>query len=62
MFDLESSRGISLVVQWLRFQASNAEGMGSILCQGTKIPLAMWCGKTKIKTKAKSPGGLTSGA
>ena len=31
---------LSLVVQWLRLQASNAGVWGSILGQGTKIPLA----------------------
>ena len=30
-------RGASLVVQWLRLEASNAGGMGSIPAQGTKI-------------------------
>ena len=32
----------SLVVQWLRLQASTAGGMGSIPGQGTKIPHAAW--------------------
>ena len=32
--------GASLVVQWLRPCTSNAEGMGSIPGQETKIPLA----------------------
>ena len=41
-------RGISLVVQWLKLQASNAEGTGSIPGQGTKIPHAKWHGQ-KIK-------------
>ena len=31
----------SLVVQWLRCHASNAEGMGFILRGGTKIPHAV---------------------
>ena len=34
---LKSVFGTSLVVQWLRFCASNAGGMGSISGQGTKI-------------------------
>ena len=32
--------GTSLAIQWLRFCASNAGGMGSIPGQGTKIPHA----------------------
>lgn len=28
----------SLVVQWLRFCAFTTNGLGSILCQGAKIP------------------------
>ena len=31
--------GTSLVVQWLRLHTSNAEGIGSIPGEGTKIPL-----------------------
>ena len=38
----------SLALQWLRFPASNAPGMGSILGQGTKIPHATWLGQ-KVK-------------
>ena len=34
-------KGTSLVVQWLRLHASNAEGMGSIPGWGTKIPHAI---------------------
>ena len=41
-------RRISLVVQWLKLQASNAEGTGSIPGRGTKIPHATWHGQ-KIK-------------
>ena len=37
----------SLVVEWLRLRASNAEGMGSIPGQGTKIPHPQ--GVAKIK-------------
>ena len=36
---LESSLGISLVVQWLGLRASNAGDMGSTPGQGTKIQL-----------------------
>ena len=39
--------GTSLVVQCLRICASNAVAPGSISSQGTKIPLAMWCGQKK---------------
>ena len=42
-------RGYSLVVQWLRFCASTARGMGSIRVWGTKIPHAMWPKKKKTK-------------
>ena len=33
--------GTSLVIQWLRFSASNAESVGLIPGQGTKIPQAV---------------------
>ena len=33
--------GTSLVVQWLRLQASRAGGMGPIPGQGTKVPCAV---------------------
>ena len=33
------------MVQWLRCHGLNAEGMGSIPGEGTKIPHAMWCGQ-----------------
>ena len=39
----------SLVVQRLRLQAPNAEGMSSIPSQGTQIPYALLCGQ-------KNPG------
>ena len=39
----------SLAVQWLRFHASNAGGMGSIPDLGIKIPHAMWPSKKKKK-------------
>ena len=38
---------LSLVVQWLRLQASNAGVWGSIPGQGTKIPLARQCAPPK---------------
>ena len=37
--------GISLVVQWLRFHASNVGNANLISGQGTKIPNARWCGQ-----------------
>ena len=39
--------GTSLAVQWLRFCASNAGGMGSIPGGGTKIPHAAWHSQKK---------------
>ena len=42
-----STRGTSLVVQWLRLHASTTGGMGLIPGWGTKIPHAMQCGKKK---------------
>ena len=44
--------GTSLVVQWLRFHASNTEGQGLILSQGTKshmLPLKVLNNTVKIK-------------
>ena len=38
--DSRSTSRTSLAVKWLRLHAFNAEGMGSIPSQGTKIPLA----------------------
>ena len=38
-------RGTSLMVQWLRLYAPNTREVGSIPCQGTKIPHATQCGK-----------------
>ena len=37
------------MVQWLRFHASIAGGMGSIPGQGTKIPHATWHSQLKKK-------------
>ena len=42
----------SLVVQWLRLQASTAGGMDSIPDHGTKIPHAKWLSQ-KIGKKTK---------
>ena len=39
----------TLVVQWLRRQASNEGDMGSIPGQGTKIPHAMQCSQKEKK-------------
>ena len=39
--------GTSLVVQWLRFWASNVEDVGLIPSWGIKIPHAMWCNQKK---------------
>ena len=36
-FNFKKMLGNSLVVQWLRLQASISQGLGSILGQGTKI-------------------------
>ena len=46
-FQWKKNGGVSLVVQWLRFCASNSEGAGSIPGWGTRILLAMWPKKTK---------------
>ena len=46
----ENSLGTSLVVQWLRLQASTIGSMGLIPGQGTKIPHAARRGQ-KAKTK-----------
>ena len=53
MLNQKSYGGTSLVVRWLKLDAPNAEGTGSIPGQGTKISHA----KTiKIKKKKKSYG------
>ena len=39
----EDNSGTSLVVQWLRLQVPEAEGMGLIPGWGTKIPQAAQC-------------------
>ena len=43
----ENCLGNTLVVQWLEFCTSTAEGMGLILDQGSKIQQAMWQKKKK---------------
>ena len=43
--------GNSLVVQRLGLCTFNAEGLGSILGQGTKILHAAWCSKKEKRTK-----------
>lgn len=43
----------SLVVQWLRFHASNAVGIGSIPSQGTKIQHPVWYIAKKKKKKVE---------
>ena len=46
----------SLVVQWLRFCAFTTNGLGSILCQGAKIPH----GAAKKKKKKRLQRDLES--
>ena len=46
--------GTSLAVQWLRSHASNAGGTSSIPGWGSKIPRAMWWGKTNKQTNKKT--------
>ena len=46
-------QGTSVVVQWLRFHASNAGGMGSIPGRGTKIPHGILVEKIQKKKKKK---------
>ena len=45
--------GTSLVGQQLRPRVSNAESVGLIPGQGTKILNAMWCGQKKKKKVCK---------
>ena len=52
--------GTSLVVQWLRLHASNAEGAGLIPHQGTKIPHATSWLSQNIFLKIRFPGPLRS--
>ena len=48
--------GTSLVIQWLKLCASNAGGVGSILCWGTKIPHAPGNNQKKKKKKKDLTG------
>ena len=48
---------MSLVAQWLGLSAFTAEGVGSVLGWGTKIPRAMWCDR---KRERESLGDLVS--
>ena len=53
-FDKSSTRGNSLVVQWLRRHAPNARGMSSIPDQGTKILRAALQGQKKKKIPVRA--------
>ena len=44
-YKIKKTDGTSLAVQWLRFQASTAGGVGSIPGSETKIPHAMGWGQ-----------------
>ena len=46
-------RGTSLMVQWLRPQASNARGIGLIPGKETKMPDAVWCCQTNKQKMEK---------
>ena len=52
-------QGTSLVVQWLRLQASNAEDVGSIPSQGTKIPHSGATKSHAATTEPPCPGACT---
>ena len=57
--DRQEQGGSSLVAQWLRLQAPNAGGLGSILGGGPKIPLAVhmaWEGKKKRQNTGEFHG------
>ena len=43
-------QGTSMVVQWLRFHASNVGGVGSITCQEAKILCDTWHSQKKNRT------------
>ena len=50
---------LSLVAQWLRFRASNADGTILIPGWGTMIPHIVWYGQLKKKNRdAYSIGGV----
>ena len=46
-------KGTSLAVQWLRLHTSAVGAVGSIPCQETKVPHAMW---SRPKKKKNMPG------
>ena len=46
---------LSLVAQWLRFRASNADGTILIPGWGTKIPHIVWYGQLKKKKEMPNP-------
>ena len=50
LWKLKIPHGDSLGIQWLRLQASNARGLGSIPDWGTRIPHAAGPGQ-KLKKK-----------
>ena len=50
---LESQHRTSLLIQWFKFQASNAGGMGSIPGWGTEIPQGMVKNILKYKSQLK---------
>ena len=54
IFNLKKLIGTSLMVQWLRIQASSAGDMGSILGQETKIPHARGWNKKERKKERKT--------
>ena len=49
------------MVQWFRLHASSVGDMGSIPCQGTKIPHAVQCGQKKKKKKILALTSFLSG-
>jgi len=52
--------GTSLAVEWLRFHASSAGGMGLIFGKGTRIPHAAGSFKKKKKKENKRKMALFS--
>ena len=45
--------GNSLAVQWLELYSFSAEGMGSILGWGTRIPQTVWHDQARKKKRKK---------
>jgi len=45
--------GNSLAVQWLELYSFSAEGMGSILGWGTRIPQTVWHDQARKKKRRK---------